>query len=231
MAYTDTGGGDHEGEDWTPITGTYAGIHYNIGTFTCGGGVTMTVSTGVALDVNANTISVVGTIDGSSKGYAGGAGRGVALPGLPGDGACGGGVGGYNSGIGYSGGGGGGYGGGGGAGGNNGALPGGGGGGICGLGTYITFDSGSGSGGGSGGYSVGPGGRGGGWITLVANSITVTGTIQFVGQNGQGTNFGGCGGGAGGMGLLIGCSVTITDGTFVGDGGAGESGDGSGGGW
>ncbi|MCK5431410.1 MAG: hypothetical protein KAJ03_01635 [Gammaproteobacteria bacterium] len=235
MAYTDTGGGDHEGEDWTPTTGTYAGIHYNIGTFTCGGGVTMSIDTGNAIEVYADIISVVGTMDGTADGYAGGAGGANSQPGIIGSGACGGGGGTYSAGN-AAGGAGGGYGGAGGAGGTPGATSSTAGG-VCGLGKYINIDSGAGSGGGGGAgqaSSGSSGGRGGGWITLIANSITITGTINSTGAGGgDDTNAAAGGGGAGGMILIIGCSVTLDNGTFIvigGDGGDTTSGSAGGGG-
>ena len=77
MTFTNTGGGDHEGADWTPADATtIAGIHYNIGTFLVTSGYTLPVDTGVPLEVHANIITVTGTINGDGKGYAGGVANG-----------------------------------------------------------------------------------------------------------------------------------------------------------
>ena len=170
------------------------------------------------LEVYADTISVIGTIQGNAKGYAGHNGNGA------GSGPGGGGAGGY---VGdWKGGGGGGYGGAGGAG----SL---GAGGVQ-NGSSSDVELVMGSGGGGSGDNPGYndiGGRGGGSVSLYGNTITISGTITCNGQNatnGAG-GFGGAGGGSGGGILLVGGSVTAT-GTFNCNAGNGEYGGGGGGG-
>lgn len=81
-AWTDTGGGDHGGADWTPSNGvSIAGTHTNIGTFTITAGYTVYIqafdgSNYGWLSVSANTVNVVGTLTASGKGYGGGGGGG-----------------------------------------------------------------------------------------------------------------------------------------------------------
>lgn len=79
MAWTATGGGDHEGADWiisasTIVGGAHTGIH----TFEVALGATATIngpsSTPVAFEVQAISIFVDGSIAGAGKGYSGGLG-------------------------------------------------------------------------------------------------------------------------------------------------------------
>lgn len=115
--WTNTGGGDHGGADWIISSDTeIAGVHTNIGTFTINSGVTATVSSGVPLEIHANTINIYGTLDADGKGYSGGSGGEGDGSSGSGYGPGGGGTG--NSGYGAAGGGGGGYGGSGGSGGD-----------------------------------------------------------------------------------------------------------------
>jgi len=215
MSFTLTGGGDHEGADWTPDGDTIAGVHYGIGTFTVSNGATATINTGSELEVYADTVSVVGTIQGDGKGYAGG-----------GTGADGSGAGGGHEGAEedctYGGGGGAGYGGGGG---NAGGGPTSGLGGIE-YGTSDDIEISMGSGGGGPHILSGTGGRGGGSVVLFSNTLTVTGTITCNGANASGV---GAGGGAGGGILLVGGTLTTT-GTLTTNGGNGTASGGAGGG-
>ena len=223
MTWTNTGGGDHEGEDWTPAdTTVVAGIHWNIGTFTVTTGYTITVSTGVEFEVHADTVSVVGTIDGNAKGFAGNAQAAGSGPGGGGEGT-------YGATNG-SGGGGGGYGGAGGVGGqgSQGTA------GAAGAqnGTANTPIVNMGSGGGGSHSETDYGGRGGGSVFLTGEDITISGTITCNGGNGGGYSYGGCGGGAGGGILFFGDAVTISGTLSVngGNGGNADSGGGGGGG-
>ena len=222
MTWTNTGGGDHNGTDWTPADATViAGIHYNIGTFTVTNGYTITISTGVELEVHADTISVVGTIDGNAKGFAGGAQN-------PGSGPGGGGEGTYAATNG-SGGGGGGYGGAGGVGGQGSQGTAGAGGSQ--NGTTNTPIINMGSGGGGGHSTTDYGGRGGASVFLSGEDITVSGTITCNGGIGGNYDYGACGGGAGGGIFFFGDNVVIS-GTLScngGNGGAASSGGGGGG--
>lgn len=237
MAWTNTGGGDHEGANWTPAdTLVIAGTHYNIGTFTVTTGYTVYAN---PLQIYADEIDIVGTLNGDGRGSYGGASRsGSDYNGAAGSG-CGGGAGG--EGCGYQdyctdptagGGGGGGYGGAGHAGLGGGCGAGGAGGGTCSNSTaYVLY---SGSGGGSGGTGdvstcvSGAGGTGGGSILLLSDVLTITGTITVDGNNGSnasGSTFGSGGGGAGAGGsiFIVGNVITAT-GTFNADGGNGGSG-------
>ena len=222
MTWTETGGGDHDGEDWTPADTTIiAGTHYNIGTFTVTNGYTINIDTGNELEIGADTISVVGIINGNAKGFAGGADAVGSGPG-------GGGKGTYGATNG-SGGGGGGYGGAGGVGGQ-GSQGSAGAGGVQ-NGTTNTPIINMGSGGGGSHSETDYGGRGGGSIMLTGEDITVSGTITCNGGNGGGYSYGGCGGGAGGGILFFGDNVIIS-GTLSangGNGGGASSGGGGGG--
>ena len=220
MSWTNTGGGDHDGANWTPADATViAGIHWNIGTFTVTTGYTITVSTGVELEVHADTISVVGTIDGDAKGFAGGADAVGSGPG-------GGGKGTYAATNG-SGGGGGGYGGAGGVGGQG--SQGSAGAGGAQNGTTNTPIINMGSGGGGSHSTTDYGGRGGGSVFLTGEDITVSGTITCNGGNGGGYSYGGCGGGAGGGIFFFGDNIVIS-GTLSANGGNGGGADSGGGG-
>ena len=223
MSWTNTGGGDHEGENWTPAdTTVVAGIHWNINMFSVTDGYTITVNTGAEFEVHADTIFVVGTIDGDEKGFAGGVQSGGSGPGGGGEGT-------YAATNG-SGGGGGGYGGAGGVGGqgSQGSA------GSAGAqnGTSNTPIINMGSGGGGSHSETDYGGRGGGSVFLTGEDITISGTITCDGANGDDYDYGACGGGAGGGILLFGDAITVT-GTLSADGGNGgnsSSGGGGGGG-
>lgn len=227
MTWTNTGGGDHEGADWTPAdTTVIAGTHYNISTFTVTNGYTINIDTGNELEVGADTISIVGTIDGNEDGSAGGVNE------SNGYGAGGGGGGDYVSTEG-SGGGGGGYGGAGGQGGTGSQGTPGAGGAQNGTTNTTAITMGSG-GGGAAGIGGDYGGRGGGSVYLAAEDITVSGTITCNGGIGDNYTFGAAGGGAGGGILLFGDAV-IVSGTLSANGGVGgvagsNSGSGGGGG-
>ena len=79
-AWSDLGGGDHGGADWSPANGTrIAGVHTNVGTFTVAAGTTVLVQAfdGTAfgsVEVTATTIRIDGTLDGDARGYLGGSG-------------------------------------------------------------------------------------------------------------------------------------------------------------
>lgn len=121
-AWTDLGGGDHGGSNWTVAGGSViASNHYNIGVMNIASGVTVTVKgwDGVAygfVSVTANDIRVDGILDATGSGYGGGNGGnggsgstqvgasgGVGVPAaISGQGSCGGsggaqGAGGYDS--------------------------------------------------------------------------------------------------------------------------------------
>jgi hypothetical protein len=81
--WSDLGGGDHGGEDWTISTNTnIAGTHTNIGTFTINEGITATVqaysggSYG-SVSIAATTANINGTLTGNSSGYTAGTGSGA----------------------------------------------------------------------------------------------------------------------------------------------------------
>lgn len=226
MAFTLTGGGDHEGADWTPAdASTIAGVHYNIGTFLVTNGWTVNIDTGTELEVYATTITVAGTINGNEKGSQGTSGGGA--------GSGGGEQGTYSNG--YRGGGGAGYGGAGGDGGLSGAdAPA-----ASGGSVYDTASDAfisMGSAGGGGGTASDRGGHGGGSVALYGVTVSVTGTMNNAGGDGQtGGGQGSGGGGSGGGILLVGDTVVAT-GTFNYGGGdtpgagvAGEGGSGGGG--
>jgi hypothetical protein len=244
-AWSDAGGGDHGGENWTPSDGaTIAGNHTNIGTFTVTNGYTINVDASVHyLEIHASTVSIAGTLNANGAGGAGGAkdtvingsgNVGSDGPGATDKGGTGGAGGkGYNNGD---------------LGGAGAANAGGGGGGGS---YYITGDPGGdggsyAGGGGSGGiyssatYYGGAGGAGGGKISLYGD-INITGTIKANGSNGSNGNLGGGGAGGGGGNIyLYGGSVTAgtleviggiggkdiysTDGTYGGGGGGGGGG-------
>ena len=195
MAWENTGGGDHGGDDWTPVDAlTISGVHTNISTFTVTNGYTITLTAGTACEINAGTISVVGTINGNAKGGVG--------------------SGGYSS----SGGGGGGYGGTG----ATGAGPGGDPGPVRGDATTPTILQGGNGGATNDCATVG---IGGGAIILRAHDITISGTLNFNGGNGAYSHDDSTGGGSGGGILIIGWDVTLPgtfniDGANGGSGGA-----------
>lgn len=74
-AWTDLGGGDHGGADWTISSNTnIAGVHTNVGTFTINTGVTATVQAynGTSygtVEIEANSVSIVGTLTAYGSGY------------------------------------------------------------------------------------------------------------------------------------------------------------------
>jgi hypothetical protein len=248
-AWTNEGGGDHGGSNWSPSDGTYiAGVHTNIGKFSVQSGVTVYISTAVELEVHARQVTVAGTIDGNELGYAGGMfGMGALASMFP----AGGGNGGTNGGgvgaagstydEGGGGGGAGGYGGAGQSGGAGGSSGGSGGSAGSSRGTTgnMTIDMGSGAGGGGGGgagggngYSGVTGERGGGSIYLNSSgSMTITGVITANGgDGGQGGNAysasegaGGGGGGASGGGILLVSDdiLNVEGSTITADGGDG----------
>lgn len=223
MTWTNTGGGDHEGADWTPADALIiGGVHYNIETFTVTTGYTVHVNTTAILAVYANTVSVVGTINGNARGYAGGLHRAQDQDGQggTGPGAGGGGEGWSSSSSAGAGGGGAGFGGAGLAG-SNGFYSDGGTAGSA-YSTTVAYENLMGSGGGAGGSGYhstatgGDGGNGGAGILLCAGTLSVTGTINANGENGENgsDNYtGGGGAGAGGGIILFGNDVTAT-GTF-----------------
>ena len=223
MVWTNTGGGDHEGENWTPADAlTIGGVHYNVGTFTVTNGYTVNVNATAVLGVYAETIAVVGIINGNGKGYAGGLHQGQDSNGLPGGGGGGGGGGeGWASDSSAGAGGGGAGFGGAGLAGSNGTYTTGGAAGAA-YSTTTAYANLMGSGGGAGGSGYhssalgGDGGAGGGGILLCGNALSVTGTINANGSNGSdgSDNYtGGGGGGSGGGVVLFGNDVTAT-GTF-----------------
>lgn len=221
MGFTNTGGGDHEGANWTPADTTIiGGVHYNIGTFLNTTGYTLHLEDDNELEIYAETITITGDIDGNGHSTTG-AGNGSA--------------GGADS-SGAGGGGGGGYAGAGGAGGA-GSFGAGGAAGSS-YGTTDTTIISLGSRGGNGGLNSGAQGLhgdGGGSVYLSGNTVTVTGTISLNGVNGAGTGSGGGGGGGSGGGLLIVGGAVVFSGTYSGTGGNGGSttnteGDGGGGG-
>ncbi|MFH0776478.1 MAG: hypothetical protein V1936_02595 [Patescibacteria group bacterium] len=87
LAWTELGGGDHGGQDWSPANGAaVSGDHYNIGNFSVGAGVTIRVnpfdgSKYGGLTIQAKSISVLGVIDAKGSGYSGGNG-GSGAPGV-----------------------------------------------------------------------------------------------------------------------------------------------------
>jgi len=80
MAWTNTGGGDHDGANWTPVKKLeIAGNHYNVGIFTVESGYTLYVkayngSSFGNVSVRAKNIVVNGDIIGDYRGYRGGNG-------------------------------------------------------------------------------------------------------------------------------------------------------------
>jgi hypothetical protein len=257
-AWTDTGGGDHGGEDWTPACGSeIAGNHTNIGNFSIAAGCTVFVKAWDGanygtLFIEAITIGIEGTLDGSGKGYRGGSNSeqnriargadGESFDGTPG---TGGGRGGhyYTSTCCWDGDGGGG--GGHGASGEDGQMPNhspGAGGSYYGNLSDITSFMGSGGGGGGTAWNSdwgsccykmgGSGGRGGGVIYLGSDVIKINGTLRVngvsgsAGQGGSSHGAGGGGGGAGGTILLNGMIINISNAIFSANGGDGGNGGG-----
>lgn len=212
-AWTDTGGGDHGGANWTPDGDTIAGVHTNINFFTISNGATATINAASPLEVYAQNITILGTLDGNGKGYAASTGEGQG-----GDGS-------YSDG--WGGGGGAGYGGAGGDGsrGNPGA-------GHAAVGNISSKTLIMGSGGGNAANN-GVGGKGGGAVQLFAELILIDGIITVDGLVGTFVDSGPGAGGSGGGILLCGSNITLS-GTLSADGAAGTrystTSDGSGGG-
>ncbi len=81
-AWTNLGGGDHSGANWTPSNNVrIAGNHTNIGTFTVDGGKTIFVEPWNGANygnvtINATNITVAGTLTAAGAGYGGGGGGG-----------------------------------------------------------------------------------------------------------------------------------------------------------
>ena len=216
-----SGGTDHGGADWTPSNGSaISGVHRNIGTFTIPSGSTVYVTLGQPLEVYAQAVSIVGTLNAKGKGYSGGAASATCYvcggdgqgPG-GGDGAylnptCG-----WNSGN-YAGAGGG-YGGKGGWSDDGLAV----GGPTYGSATSASIEMGSGGGGSTGyfdwaGYPGTCGGNGGGSVLLYAlGNLTISGAVNANGGETCSIPYSFCstgGGGSGGGILLHGDKVTIS---------------------
>ncbi|NOR84934.1 hypothetical protein GQ473_02360 [archaeon] len=221
MTWTNLGGGDHEGVDWTPSNSdVISGNHYNIGTFTITSGYNIYVSvaspgraTYNELYISAETISIIGTLHGEKRGFAGGSeGSNGSGPGYGDAGAgCNGGGGGYGGRGGVS------------CYGVYGA--------IYGSSDTAFIQRGSGGGGGIGsgsGYSR-IGGNGGGGVKLFGNTISITGNIYCYGGGG-GTSVSNSGGGGSGGGIFIyGGDVTISGILNANGGGSAYGGRGGGG--
>ncbi len=79
-AWSNLGGGDHDGANWAITNGTYiASNHYNIGTVTISSGVTAYVKQYASgqygwIQISASNITILGTLDASGAGYRGGNG-------------------------------------------------------------------------------------------------------------------------------------------------------------
>ena len=219
MSFTNTGGGDHEGANWTPAdTTVIGGVHYNIATFLVTTGYTLHLEDDNELEIYADIITVTGDIDGdghSNSGSGNGGAGGADSAGAGGGGGAGYGAAGGAGGAGTFG-----------AGGSAGSA----------YGTIDTTIISLGSKGGNGGINSthqGLGGNGGGSIYLSANTVTVTGTINLNGVNGTTYNSGGGGGSGGGI-LIVGGAVTVSGTCNVTGGNGGSTtnveGDGGGGG-
>jgi hypothetical protein len=198
MVWTNLGGGDHEGQDWTPDSGeVLAGTHYNVATVNISN---ISIQAESPLLIYAEEINITGTVNGGGKGYAGGVypsagsgpGGGASFISSQ-DGAGGGGYGGAGNGSG-----------GGSAYGDN-NLP------------HIQMGSGGGA------LDTIDGEAGGGAIGIIADSITISGTLDF------GGDAAGAGGGAGGGVFILGNTVNL-DGATIDASGGNSSGNGGGGG-
>ena len=81
-AWTNTGGGDHSGQNWIISSNTFvAGVHTNVGNFTIPSGIIVSVkpydgTTYGSFEVHASNITVAGTLNASGAGYGGGGGGG-----------------------------------------------------------------------------------------------------------------------------------------------------------
>lgn len=218
--YTCTGGGDHAGLDWNPVSDAcasneIAGTHTNIGTFSVNAGQTVSVkafdqltSYGIAtISATTVTIASTGVLTANGKGWAGGV--------YPASGSGpGGGI--YTGGNG----GGGGYGGAGGDGSNAGS------GGVA-YGSLSTPGD-LGSGGGAGNSSGRNGANGAGSIKITATgTLTVSGSITANGDSGAANNTGGGSGGS----IYLSAATLAGGGTISSNGGSpGSFGTGGGGG-
>lgn len=221
VAWTNTGGGNHEGSDWVPSDTTIiGGVHYNIGTFLNTTGYTLHLEDDNELEIYADVITITGDIDGNGHSTSGSGNGSAGGADSAGAGGGGGAAYGANGGAGGAGT----YGAGGGAGSQYGTTD----------TTIISLGSKGGSGGLNSGAS-GAGGNGGGSIILSGNTVTVTGIISCNGAVGGNTSSGGGGGGGSGGGLLIVGGAVTFSGTYSGTGGNGGAttnaeGDGGGGG-
>ncbi|HVU59447.1 MAG TPA: hypothetical protein VHC98_01260 [Candidatus Saccharimonadales bacterium] len=218
-SYTCLNGGDHGGASWDPATdcpGGIAGVHTNVGTLTIGTGETATVqayngSSYGSVEIDATSISIVGTLTADAKGYRGGSsgtptaeGPGAGWSGTNNAGGAGyGGFGGNPAGHAGSGavygsifsptnmGSGGGY--------DNNGNPAGNGGGAIKLvtsGTLTVSGTVTAAGGSPSGCNVA--GGSGGSIWAIAGTLAGAGTVTVAGGNGAT----GCGGAAGGGGRI-----------------------------
>jgi hypothetical protein len=204
MAWSNTGGGDHEGDSWTIANGTtIAGVHYNIATVTIANGSTVNIQQGTPLEIHAETINMQGIINGNYKGYQGG-----LTGGDDGQGPGGGDGGSSDEDDG-----------GGGAYGGNGGTTSDAAGGVAYGDSYLPHIQ-MGSGGGCGDGL--DGGYGGGAVTLVADTLNInSGQINCAGELGDnGANSGGGGGSGGGI-LLIGNNIDLDNATLDCHGGNG----------
>lgn len=207
--WTNTGGGDHGGDDWTISSNrTIGGDHYNIGTFTITAGVTATLSAVDVLELHAETYEIAGTLDGDGKGSHGST-----------DGTSdGSGTGGGTKGAAGKGGGGGGYGGDGGDGSNNADS-----GGIT-YGGQHTTTAEYGSGGGGGGTTGAFGGNGGGCVRIYGDDVNIAATadITMCGLIGvQSGSYVGGGGSGGGIYIVCNDCTIVSGATLTADGGDG----------
>jgi len=210
-------GTDYGGANLTPASGdVLSGTFTNVGTFTVTSGYTVYVADGVTFSMDADNVTIAGTLNGDGRGSNGGTGgRGSLQYGNTGSGSGPGTGGQWGNCVHPAGGGGGGYGasGGGGGVGIPWSTPGSGGASYGSSSSITEYTAGSGGGGGAStcdGYNGGNGGDGGGAIYIYASSaLTVSGTITSDGSTGT-TGGGGGGGGAGGAIVLDSPSVTFS---------------------
>ena len=180
-AWSKLGGGDHEGENWTPTGDTISGVHSNIGTLTISG--TTTLNQGALLELYANAIVISGTLDGEGKGYSGGTGPGAGQSGFSNFKGAGGGAYGGDGGDGND---------------RDGGV-------AYGDNTTAVIQMGSAG----GNMDNSTGGYGGGGVILCANDITITGTINMDAIDPTAGSSGDAGGGGAGGGILIICGGLI----------------------
>jgi hypothetical protein len=172
-------------------------------------GDTLTLASGVALEIRAHRVILAGNVDGTGRGHAGG-----SVPNGAGGGPGGGGT---SNPIDTEGSGGGGYGGSGGRGGEDVAGAGGSAGGA--YGTAAGDDIAMGSGGGS--TATGAGGAGGGALAVFGWRTTVSGIVRVNGAAGAGGFDRNAGGGAGGGILVASSFLDLAGATLAANGGAG----------